>query len=88
VRTRPALIAFLFALALAGSVPELAVAQCAMCKTALEGSAEGRTMQGELNRAILLMLVAPYVIFGGFTVAVFRKPLGERLSRWNARLRR
>jgi hypothetical protein len=73
-------------LAVAG-LGDTAWAQCAMCKTVLQGSQEGRSLQSELNRAILLMIAAPYVIFGGFVAVIFRRPLGERLFRFAARLR-
>ena len=36
-----------------------AAAQCAMCKTALTGSPEGRGMGAEFNHAILLMVARP-----------------------------
>lgn len=48
----------LLALALAGD----ASAQCAMCGTALTNSAEGRAMTPAFNRAILVMLAAPYTL--------------------------
>lgn len=39
-----------------------AFAQCAMCGTALTNSAEGRAMTPAFNRAILVMLAAPYAM--------------------------
>ncbi len=75
----------LFALCLAvAAVAADVSAQCAMCKTVLEGSPEGRSLAGGLNHAILLMLAAPYVVFGVFVAAVFRK----RWPAWLQRLRR
>jgi len=87
VKTR-LLIAAVLALLLLGGLSHEAAAQCAMCKTVLQGSPEGRSLQSELNRAILLMIVAPYVIFGGFVAVLFRRPLGARVLRLAARLRR
>jgi len=87
VKTRT-LVAPLLVLALVAGLAAFADAQCAMCKTVLEGSAEGRTMQGELNRAILLMIAAPYVVFGTLLAVFFRKPLAERIARLAARVRR
>jgi hypothetical protein len=50
-------------------------AQCVMCKTALTASPEGRAINQTFNRAILLMLVAPYVVVGTMMATVFRRPL-------------
>ena len=47
-------------------------AQCAMCRTALENSPEGRGMAASFNRGILLLLAVPYAIFGTIGVVVFR----------------
>ena len=53
-----------------GELP--AYAQCAMCRTALENSPEGRGMAASFNRGILLLLAVPYAIFGTVGVVVFR----------------
>jgi hypothetical protein len=50
------------ALLLAGGLAPTASAQCAMCGTALTNSAEGRAMTPAFNRAILVMLAAPYAM--------------------------
>jgi hypothetical protein len=47
-------------------------AQCAMCKTALTNSSEGQRLANNFNHAILIMFVAPYLVFFSFVVAVFR----------------
>ncbi len=65
------------ALALAGP----AVAQCAMCKTALTNSSEGQRVASNFNHAILVMFVAPYLVFGVFVAMVFR----DRIWSWLAR---
>jgi hypothetical protein len=49
-----------------GSV-ETASAQCAMCVTALEQN--GGKLAGGFNRAILFLLVMPYLVFG--SIALF-----------------
>jgi hypothetical protein len=41
-------------------------AQCAMCRTAIESSEEGKAMGARLNRGILLLLGAPL----GVTLAI------------------
>ena len=56
-------------------------AQCAMCQTALTNSAEGRGIIAEFNRAILLMIVAPYAVFAAVGVAAFRGRIREAWKR-------
>ena len=46
-----------------------------MCKTALTNSPEGRDIGEQFNRAILLMIGAPYAVFGVVGVALFRERL-------------
>ena len=60
---------------LAFAWPEAAAAQCAMCKTALTGSPEGRQMSEQFNRGILVMIGAPYVVFGAVGIALFHERL-------------
>jgi len=69
------------ALLLAGTAAPSAFAQCVMCKAALTDSPEGRAINQTFNRAILLMLVAPYALVGTLMATVFRKPLMRRLRR-------
>lgn len=47
-------------------------AQCAMCQTALTNSPEGQRIAGEFNKAILVMMAAPYAVFGAIVTFVFR----------------
>jgi hypothetical protein len=61
-------------------------AQCAMCKTTLTNSAEGRGIGDQFNRAILVMLAAPYVVMGGFLIGVYRGRLVPDARRLGARL--
>jgi ABC-type phosphate transport system permease subunit len=77
-----ALVLGLLALAAAPPVS----AQCAMCKTALTGSPEGRHMAHQLNFAILMMVAAPYVIAGAVASVLFRRQIGARLAPWRKRL--
>jgi len=65
-----------FALVLVGAVclvmtPALE-AQCAMCRTALEGSEQGRVMAVQFNRGILFLLGAPFTVAGGIAFAMRR----------------
>jgi hypothetical protein len=75
---RAARLLALAALLAGGAAP--AGAQCAMCKATLESSEEGRRVSGELNRAILLMLAAPYVVFGTCAGVLFRRRIGAYLK--------
>jgi len=45
---------------------------CAMCRTALEQSAEGRAIAGRFNYGILFLMGIPYAMFGAAGIAVFR----------------
>lgn len=63
-------------------------AQCAMCKTVLLSSPEGRHLSQSLDRAILLMFCAPYLIFGTFLAVFFRSRWQPALSRAARRLTR
>jgi hypothetical protein len=78
----------LLALAIVAAVflAEPAWAQCSMCRTLLEGSAEGRQVARGLNHGILLMLAAPYLIFGSFGAVLFRRRILAALGRrWTRR---
>lgn len=67
--------------------PPPASAQCAMCKTALTNSEEGRGLSAEFNRAILVMLVAPYLMMGGFAAYLLRGRIRGLAGRAAARVR-
>jgi hypothetical protein len=76
---RKALLLGVLAVLLGGTAAPSASAQCVMCKAALTDSPEGRAINQTFNRAILLMLVAPYALVGTLMATVFRKPLLRRL---------
>lgn len=63
-----------------------AAAQCAMCQTAVTGSPEGRSMSGQLNQAILLMFVAPYLVVSSFLLLAFRHRIRQRARAFAQRL--
>lgn len=75
--------ALALALSLAPAVP--AASQCAMCGTALTGSPEGRAMSAQFNRAILMMLFAPYVVVGALAGVLFHRQIASHLSRLTRR---
>jgi hypothetical protein len=56
-----------------------ALAQCSMCRQVVSQSPEAQRIGAELNRAILLMFVAPYLIFTTFALVLFRAPIGRRV---------
>lgn len=65
-------------------IPFDAAAQCAMCRTALENSAEGQAIAGSFRYGILMLLAAPYLIFGTVGIVIFRayrKKAAERANR-------
>jgi len=78
----PALLALAFLLG-----APAARAQCAMCRTALTNSPEGRAMGAEFNRAILVMLAAPYLVTGTLAAVFFRRRLRAALAHRLGRLR-
>jgi len=45
---------------------------CAMCRAALENSAEGRLVARSFAHGILMMLVLPYLLLGIFGVVLYR----------------
>ena len=53
------------------AVPSLE-AQCAMCRTALEGSEQGQAMVVQFNRGILFLLAAPFSVAAGIGIAMAR----------------
>ncbi|HXB53606.1 MAG TPA: hypothetical protein VN461_02420 [Vicinamibacteria bacterium] len=59
-----------------------AAAQCSICKTVLTQSPEGRQIGGTVNTAILVMLFAPYLVFGSLAVILFRVRITREIARW------
>jgi hypothetical protein len=55
---------------------EPVLAQCSMCRSVLAQSPEGRRVAGELNKAILLLFVAPYLVLGSCAAWILRSRLG------------
>jgi hypothetical protein len=59
-----------------------AAAQCSICKTVLTQSPEGRQIGATVNTAILVMLLAPYLVFGSLVVILFRVRIAREVARW------
>ena len=85
-RVRGAVVVLLLVAALtAADTP--ASAQCAMCKTALTSSPEGHALGAHFNRAILMMLFAPYLVAGTVFGVLFRRQIAGYWSRTFRRAR-
>ncbi|MDX1542565.1 MAG: hypothetical protein R3214_01360 [Christiangramia sp.] len=52
-------------------VPDLAQAQCAMCRAVLESEADQGTAKG-INDGILYLMVFPYLLVGGVGYFIYR----------------
>jgi hypothetical protein len=59
---------------------------CALCKTVLTGSKEGQAIARQFNEAILVLLFAPYMVFGSLAAFAFRSRIKERLAKGFPRL--
>ena len=55
-------------------------------KTFLTSSPEGQRIARDFNLGILVMLFAPYVVFGSFAAFAFRSQIRERIVRLAPRL--
>jgi uncharacterized membrane protein YphA (DoxX/SURF4 family) len=75
---RAAIVALV--LAVAALAADSAWAQCAMCRTALEQNGE---VAAGFNRAILFLLVMPYLVFGSIAGSWYwkRRKSGGALGR-------
>jgi hypothetical protein len=85
MRPQPLALAAAVLLAVLVGLAEPALAQCSMCRSVVAQSPEGRRVASELNKAILLMFAAPYLVFGSFAAWLFRGRLGavaRRAARW------
>jgi hypothetical protein len=66
--TKYARLAFFILIAavlVAASIDQPVLAQCAMCKQAVEGSTDGKALANGINLAVLVLLVPPVSIFAG-----------------------
>jgi hypothetical protein len=66
-----ALAVFVAMLALLAFVPDTALAQCAMCRRALQ-SPEGQQMVAAFRSGILVLLAAPFSLLGVIAALVVR----------------
>jgi len=75
------LVTVVLALASLAVLTAPVLAQCSMCQQVIVQSPEAQKMSSELNRAILLMFVAPYLVFTSFALAFFRAPILRQIQR-------
>lgn len=54
--------------------------QCAMCRSALENSAEGQAAAAGFRKGIVFLLAVPYAILGGIGFGVFRAYKKQAIS--------
>jgi hypothetical protein len=52
-----------------------------MCLSVIAQSPEGQAVAGELNKAILVMFAAPYLVFGSCAAYFFRGRIGGVVRR-------
>jgi hypothetical protein len=73
MKTPASLLALVAALAaMTAMIPAQAYAQCAMCVTALQNSAEGRMVAQSFGNGILFLLAAPYLILCTVAYTLYR----------------
>ena len=52
-------------------MPQLAEAQCSMCRAVLESEADQGTAEG-INEGILYLMIFPYLLIGGVGYFIYR----------------
>lgn len=62
----------IFVMSIALLLPELAEAQCAMCRAVLESEGNGAMAEG-VNNGIVYLMAIPYVLVGVLFYFVYRK---------------
>ena len=63
-------LAFLFLVFL--MLPEIAEAQCAMCRAALESEADNSQAEG-INNGIVYLMAIPYILVAGLFFFIYKK---------------
>nr|WP_298794130.1 hypothetical protein [uncultured Allomuricauda sp.] len=67
MKTRLFILLLVFAL-----LPEIAEAQCAMCRAVVESEVGGETAEG-INNGIVYLMAIPYILVGGLFYFVYKK---------------
>lgn len=63
-------LVFLFLVLL--MLPEIAEAQCAMCRAALESEADNSQAEG-INNGIVYLMAIPYILVAGLFFFIYKK---------------
>ncbi|MCM8568806.1 hypothetical protein NE848_05415 [Gramella jeungdoensis] len=58
-------------------MPDLAEAQCAMCRAVLESEADQSAAEG-INDGILYLMIFPYLLIGGVGYFIYRSRRNKR----------
>jgi hypothetical protein len=61
-----------FTLLLIGAMDVAGLAQCAMCRQAVESSSDPEAVSRSLNLAILVLLIPPVAIFAGIFGVIYK----------------
>ena len=69
---KPVILVFFVLTAMVALSPSLFAQGCAMCKTALEQSPEGRALAKSFDYGILFLMGIPYAMFGAAGIAIYR----------------
>ena len=72
MRKRWLIFIVMMAAAIALAATEPALAQCPMCKQAVEASSDSEAIARGLNLAVLVLLIPPVAIFAGIFGIVYR----------------
>lgn len=56
-------------------VPQIADAQCAMCRAVVESDVDGSTAEG-INNGIVYLMAIPYILVGALFFFVYKKLKG------------
>lgn len=56
-------------------IPQLAEAQCAMCRAVVESEVDGNTAEG-INNGIVYLMAIPYLLVGALFYFIYKKMRG------------
>lgn len=66
------LVKFIFLLLFLVLLPEVADAQCAMCRAVLESGGDAKAAEG-INNGIVYLMAVPYILVAGLFYFIYRK---------------
>ncbi|SHJ59663.1 hypothetical protein [Pseudozobellia thermophila] len=65
-------VTFVFLLFFVVLMPEVADAQCAMCRAVLESGGDTKAAEG-INNGIVYLMAVPYILVAGLFYFIYRK---------------